>query len=175
MLKTEKGTKKTLNQLLKSCIEEKKHTEKVETKTPVETPNQPVKTISVKSYVESFIEEDEYTASQTSLNFVSLNGIYLRIRDNSIKDFRDLIETFKPAQQSCIKAITYELDKGTITLATEFHQKTKCTDWMDVPSDETKQKLCRKFSCAGECIDTDMRKVFAHLLPEMYGTTLLQR
>lgn len=174
---TAKGTKATLNQLLLSSIKKEKHAKKVETKTPKETPNQPEKTVAVKSYVESFIEEDEYTASQISTNIVSLNGRYLHIRNGyaTIQNLTNLAKTMKPAPQSCIRAIEYVLDNGTFVLITEFNMKTKCTDWMSAPSDETKKEMCHKFSRTGECIDPDMRKIFAHLLPEMYGTTLLQR
>lgn len=174
---TPKGTKATLNQPLLSSIKKKKHAEKVETKTPKETPKQPEKTVAVKSYVESFIEEDEYTASQTSKNIVSLNGRFLHIRDGytTIQNLTNLAKTMKPAPQSCIRAIEYVLDNGTFVLITEFNMKTKCTDWMDVPSDETKKEMCHNFSRTGECIDPDMRKILAHLFPEMYTNTLLQR
>ena len=174
---TAKGTKATLNQLVMSGIKKEKHTEKVETKTPQETLKQPEKTVSVKSYVESFIEEDEYTASQTSKNIVSLNGRFLHIRDGytTIQNLTNLAKTMEPEPHSCIRAIESMLDNGTFVLITEFNMKTKCTDWMSAPSDETKKEMCHKFSRTGECIDPDMRKIFAHLLPEMYGTTLLQR
>ncbi|MBO7066784.1 MAG: hypothetical protein J6W40_04145 [Alphaproteobacteria bacterium] len=170
---TPKGTKATLNQLLLSSIKKKKHAEKVETKTPKETPKQPEKTVAVISYVESFVEEEEYTASQTSKNIVSLNGRFLHIRDGytTIQNLTNLAKTMEPEPHSCIRAIESMLDNGTFVLITEFNMKTKCTDWMDEPSDETKQKLCRKFSCAGECIDADMRKILALILPEIYGTT----
>ena len=175
--KTAKGTRVTLNQLAMSDTKEEKHTEKGKTETPAKTSNQPEKTVSVKSYVESFFEEEEYTASQTSTNIVSLNGRCLHIRNGNvtIKNLTDLTKTMEPAPQSCIRAIEYMLDNGTFVLITEFNIKTKCTDWMSAPSDKTKKEMCHKFSCTGECIDPDMRKILAHLFPEMYGTTLLQR
>ncbi|MBP5363795.1 MAG: hypothetical protein J6Y49_00380 [Alphaproteobacteria bacterium] len=166
--KSEKTSTKTIEHQQKP-VSAISYSEKASTKT-IEQPKKPV---SVISYVESFVEEEEYTASQTSKNIVSLNGRFLHIRDGytTIQNLTNLAKTMEPEPQSCIRAIEYVLDNGTFVLITEFNMKTKCTDWMDEPSDETKQKLCRKFSCAGECIDADMRKILALILPETYGTT----
>lgn len=82
-----------------------------------------------------------------------------------------LLETAQPGPESCVKAIIYTVSNGAFMLKTEFNPKTKCTNWMSAPSEQTKTNMCRKFACAGECIDQDMRKIFARILPNVYGTT----
>ena len=89
----------------------------------------------------------------------------------AIQGLINLVKTFKPDSGSCIKAISYTVENGAFMLKTEFNSQTNCTKWINAPSNETKTKACHKMACAGECIDPDMRKIFARILPELYGTT----
>ena len=114
-------------------------------------------------------------------HLVSMNGEYLYLSVNNaryaplrtdtetVQDVQKALMSERANENSCINNIDSHLDNNKFVLNTHFNNTTKCTEQLNNPSTRTKDEMCLRQLCNGNCIDEFMCNVVAKkFFPDLY-------